>query len=125
MVLHRIKKATLKNAPLRTLDGFNLQTYIDQGGFGFGEYAQAITLVALFKNGVGLHLVETPLAKDQQTERLDDNEFLITAEVLDTPQLLPWLSSHGPDIEVISPESLRNKLADHHRLAAQQYQPQD
>jgi len=74
---------------------------------------------------VGLHLVETPLAKDQQIERLDDSQFLITADVLDTPQLLRWLSSHGPDIEVISPESLRNKLADHHRLAAQQYLLQD
>ena len=74
---------------------------------------------------MGLHLVEKPLAKYQQIERLDNNQILITAEVLDTPQLLRWLSSHGPDIEVISPDNLRNKLADHHRLAAQQYQPQD
>jgi predicted DNA-binding transcriptional regulator YafY len=125
LVLHRVKKATLKNETLRTLDDFNLQTYIDHGGFGFGENTQAITLVALFKNGVGIHLVETPLAKDQQIERLDKNQFLITADVLDTPQLLRWLSSHGPDIEVMSPESLRNKLADHHRLAAQQYLAQD
>ncbi|WP_262966432.1 helix-turn-helix transcriptional regulator [Methylobacter psychrophilus] len=125
LVLHRIKKITLKNEPLRNLDGFNLQAYIDKGGFGFGKSSQVITLIAIFKNGVGLHLVETPLAKDQQIGRLDDNKLQITAEVLDTPQLLRWLSSHGADVEVLGPANLRHKLADHHRLAVQQYLPQN
>jgi hypothetical protein len=31
LVLHRVKKAVLKNEPLRILDDFNLQSYIDQG----------------------------------------------------------------------------------------------
>ncbi|MEI6270104.1 MAG: WYL domain-containing protein [Methylococcaceae bacterium] len=125
LVLHRIKKAAIKNEPLHALEDFNLQAYIDKGGFGFGENPQTITLKAIFKNGLGIHLIETPLAKNQQIEQLDENQLQITVEVLDTPQLLRWLSSHGPDIEVMSPDSLRNKLADRHRLASEQYQAND
>ena len=61
----------LKEVPLSPLENFDLQTYIDQGGFGFGETSVPIVLVALFKNGAGHHLIETPLAVDQQIERLN------------------------------------------------------
>ncbi|MEY3786790.1 MAG: hypothetical protein RLZ75_997 [Pseudomonadota bacterium] len=121
LVLHRIQKIELKDKPLRPLENFNLQTYIDQGGFGFGENPQSITLIARFKNGAGNYLTETPLAKDQHIERLDATTLQVTTQILDTPQLLRWLTSFGPDIEVLSPDSLRNALAERHHLAAQQY----
>jgi predicted DNA-binding transcriptional regulator YafY len=121
LVLHRIQKVALKEVPLSPLENFDLQTYIDQGGFGFGETSVPIELVALFKNGAGHHLIETPLAVDQQIERLDPQTLKITAEVLDTPGLQRWLSSFGPDIEVLSPEALRGTIAERHREAAQLY----
>jgi hypothetical protein len=112
---------SLKEEALRPLENFDLQTYIDQGGFGFGQIAQTIKLTAIFKNGAGHHLIETPLAKDQQIERLDPQTLKITAEVLDTPQLQRWLSSFGPDIEILSPLVLRGLMAVRHQQAAQQY----
>ena len=121
LVLHRIQKVALKEVPLSPLENFDLQTYIDQGGFGFGETSVPIELVALFKNGAGHHLIETPLAVDQQIERLDPQTLKVTAEVLDTPQLQRWLSSFGPDLEVILPEALRGTIAERHREAAQLY----
>ena len=121
LVLHRIQQVSLKEEALRPLVNFDLQTYIDQGGFGFGQIAQAIKLTALFKNGAGHHLIETPLAKDQQIERLDLQTLKITAEVLDTPQLQRWLSSFGPDIEILSPLVLRELMATRHQQAAQLY----
>ena len=121
LVLHRIQKVALKEVPLSPLENFDLQTYIDQGGFGFGETSVPIELVALFKNGAGHHLIETPLAVDQQIERLDPQTLKVTAEVLDTPGLQRWLSSFGPDVEVLSPEALRGTIAVRHREAAQLY----
>ena len=121
LVLHRIQKVALKEVPLSPLENFDLQTYIDQGGFGFGETSVPIELVALFKNGAGHHLIETPLAVDQQIERLDPQTLKIKAEVLDTPGLQRWLSSFGPDVEVLSPEALRATIAERHREAAQLY----
>ena len=59
LVLHRIQKVAVKEVPLSPLENFDLQTYIDQGGFGFGETSVPIELVALFKNGAGHHLIET------------------------------------------------------------------
>ena len=121
LVLHRIQNVTLKEQPLRSLENFDLQTYIDQGGFGFGESSQAIKLVAIFKNEAGHHLIDTPLDKDQQIEQLDPQTLKITAEVLDTPQLQRWLSSFGPDVEVLSPEALRVAMAERHQQAALLY----
>ena len=121
LVLHRIQKVTLKEEALRSLDNFDLQVYIDQGGFGFGQIAQPIELIAIFKNGAGHHLIETPLAKDQKIERLDPQTLKISAEILDTPQLQRWLSSFGPDLEVLAPETLRVTIAERHQQAAQLY----
>ena len=121
LVLHRIQKVAVKEVPLSPLENFDLQTYIDQGGFGFGETSVPIKLVAVFKNGAGHHLIETPLAADQQIERLDPQTLKITADVLDTPGLQRWLSSFGPDIEVLSPELLRVTIAERHQQAAQLY----
>jgi predicted DNA-binding transcriptional regulator YafY len=121
LVLHRIQKVALKEVPLSPLENFDLQTYIDQGGFGFGETSVPIKLVAIFKNGAGHHLIETPLAVDQQIERLDTQTLKVTADVLDTPGLQRWLSSFGPDVEVLSPEALRGTIAERHREAAQLY----
>ena len=121
LVLHRIQKVALKEVPLSPLENFDLQAYIDQGGFGFGETSVPIELVALFKNGAGHHLIETPLAVDQQIERLDPQTLKIKAEVLDTPGLQRWLSSFGPDVKVLSPEALRTTIAERHREAAQLY----
>ena len=121
LVLHRIQKVALKEVPLSPLENFDLQTYIDQGGFGFGETSVPIELVVIFKNGAGHHLIETPLAVDQQIERLDPQRLKITADVLDTPGLQRWLSSFGPDVEVLSPELLRVTIAERHQQAAQLY----
>ena len=121
LVLHRIQKVALKEVPLSPLENFDLQTYIDQGGFGFGETSVPIELVVIFKNGAGHHLIETPLALNQQIERLDPQTLKITADVLDTPGLQRWLSSFGPDVEILSPEALRTTIAERHREAAQLY----
>ena len=121
LVLHRIQKVAVKEVPLSPLENFDLQTYIDQGGFGFGETSVPIELVVFFKNGAGHHLIETPLALNQQIERLDPQRLKITADVLDTPGLQRWLSSFGPDVEILSPEALRSTIAERHREAAQLY----
>ena len=121
LVLHRIQKAILTEKPISTLENFDLQNYIDQGGFGFGESSQSIELVAVFKNGAGHHLIDTPLAIDQQTEYFDTKTIKVTAQVLDTPQLLRWLSSFGQDVEVLSPDKLRGTLVTRLQTAAQQY----
>jgi predicted DNA-binding transcriptional regulator YafY len=121
LVLHRIQQVTLKEEALRPLESFDLQAYIDQGGFGFGEISQSIKLVAIFKNGAGHHLIDTPLTVQQIIERLDPQTLKITAEILDTPQLQRWLTSFGPDLEVLSPEILRVTIAERHQQAAQLY----
>jgi predicted DNA-binding transcriptional regulator YafY len=94
---------------------------LTKAALGLVRLPSLLRLTALFKNGAGHHLIETPLAKDQQIERLDLQTLKITAEVLDTPQLQRWLSSFGPDIEILSPLVLRELIATRHQQAAQLY----
>ncbi len=121
LALHRIHAAELKDEPSQLLPDFNLQTFIEQGGFGFGGCSRWVTLEVLFRNGAGEHLIDTPLAENQVIERPDLQTLRVTAQVLENPKLLWWLSSFGPDIEIIAPQHLRATLAERHRQAAQQY----
>lgn len=121
LALHRIQSVELKDESSQPLQDFDLQTFIDQGGFGFGERSKWINLEVLFKNGAGDHLIDTPLAGNQLIERLDPQTLRVKAKLLDTPKLLWWLTSFGPDIEILAPQTLRSSLAERHRQAAQQY----
>ena len=57
------------------------------------------------------------MAKDQHIEQLDPQTIEVTAEILDSPQLQRWLSSFGPDLEVLFPEVLRMAMAERHQQA--------
>lgn len=123
LALHRIQSVELIHRPSRRKPDFDLQAYIQQGGFGFGDVAttDVIELSMLFHNGGGHHLIDTPLATSQQVEHLDAQTLKIQVELPLTPKLTWWLTSFGPDVEVLSPVSLRNTLAERHRRAAEYY----
>jgi predicted DNA-binding transcriptional regulator YafY len=123
LALHRIQAVEIKRQPSHLLPDFDLQQYIAEGGFGFGDVAttENIRLEVMFSNGAGNHLLEAPLAIDQHAERLDSKRLKITVNIPQTPNLIWWLTSFGPDIEVLAPDAVRQEIAERHRLAAQQY----
>jgi predicted DNA-binding transcriptional regulator YafY len=66
-------------------------------------------------------LIDTPLSIQQRVEHLDAQTLKIQVELPLTPKLTWWLTSFGPDIEVLGPASLRAALAARHRRAAEYY----
>jgi predicted DNA-binding transcriptional regulator YafY len=56
MVLHRMTKAELLDEPRKVPEGFNLDRYIREGGFGFPVTKGTIRLVALFEEQAALPL---------------------------------------------------------------------
>ncbi len=123
LALHRIQSVALIHRPCRRKPEFDLQAYIQQGGFGFGDVTSTdvIELSMLFHNGAGHHLIDTPLSIQQRVEHLDAQTLKIQVELPLTPKLTWWLTSFGPDIEVLGPASLRAALAARHRRAAEYY----
>ena len=96
LALHRFNAATKL---LRTFDypkSFNLQNYDAEGRFGFGD-GQYIKLTLKINKNAGLHILESPLSKDQTvTEK--DGHYIIVATVVDTKMLDKWLRGFGEDL---------------------------
>lgn len=122
LAMHRVQSVVIKDVPINPLPGFDLKTYIRQGGFGFGEIGKPIHMTLQFFNGAGKHLTETALAMDQTIQIVDQETLILTATVPETAKLVWWLTSFGPDIEILAPDSLRVTIAERHRTAAGYYQ---
>ena len=57
----------------------------------------------------GFHLLESQLSKDQEVKELD-NEYEITATVVDTEQLNWWLRGFGDAVRGIEKHSLNQNI---------------
>lgn len=111
LVMHRIKSADMLEERAKRPKGFNLDAYIASGAFGFGGGEQ-ITLEAIFKNGAGDHLIETPLSADQTLTPMGVGSLKLKAGVLDTEQLRWWLLGFGDRVEVTKPQKLRAAMVE-------------
>lgn len=110
LAIHRIQAAKILDEKSNVPDDFSIDTVIASGKFGFGA-GELITLEAIFYNGAGDHLFETPIAAGQSLTGLEDGTVKLVARVPGTPQLGWWILGLGEGVEVIQPESLRNQIA--------------
>lgn len=110
LALHRIQAANMLDDKANVPTGFSIDDEISQGKFGFGAGAE-ITLEAIFYNGAGDHLFETPLAREQTLTELADGAVRLVATLPNTPQLSWWLLGLGDGVEVVKPKVLRNQIA--------------
>ncbi len=105
LLLHRMQKAQLVDKPAREIEGFSLDEYIQQGGFGLPT-GRKVRLEAIFTHFAGRHLLEAALSEDQETEILPDGQIRITATVMETEELQMWLRGFGAGAVVISMEAV-------------------
>jgi len=112
--IHRILHAQQLEKPARQPQGFNLETFVNEGymGFVFNEQKnqQPIQLQAVFERSAARHLTETPLSLDQTMTPYEYSKMLITATVWENQQLLWWLLGFGDQVEVLKPLSLRDQI---------------
>lgn len=103
LALHRIRKAQASTLTFERPEKFDLQKYDDDGRFGFGE-GKKVQLSFCIKKEPGFHLLETPLSKDQQVQKIDEQWLKITATVVDSLILDQWLRGFGSNIKDIDKE---------------------
>ena len=94
LALHRILSAKLSTLTFDRPKEFDLKKYDDDGRFGFGE-GEKIRLIFHIERDAGLHLLESPLSKDQQVVEHEDGTLEITATVVDSAMLEWWLRGFG------------------------------
>jgi predicted DNA-binding transcriptional regulator YafY len=100
LALHRMKSAKASTLDFKRPEDFDLEKYDNDGRFGFGE-GQRIQLSFKISHKAGAHLLETPLSHDQQVKKLEQ-DYQITAIVVDTEQLTWWLRGFGDAVSDIS-----------------------
>lgn len=111
--LHRFERAQKEDARRREPAGFDMDAYLaQQNGLGFATGRGDITIKLRFSNDVGTHLLETPLADNQQAVEVGKGVLEVTATVPETEQLTWWILGFGDHVEVLEPASLRNEIKD-------------
>lgn len=99
LALHRMHSARASTFTFKRPKNFDLQKYDDDGRFGFGE-GKHIRLTFRITKEYGFHLLESPLSLDQQVKEVDD-DYEISATVVDTAQLKWWLRGFGKQVSHI------------------------
>lgn len=109
-VLHRISSAELLEVTAVAPEGFDLKASVEEGVWGFGKQDE-VRFSGKFKKSAGNHLFDTPLSSDQEIEETPDGFLIVKATVTRNHQFIWWILGFGADIEVIEPDSLRQKIA--------------
>jgi len=122
MALHRFKSVSETDKGVVVPQGFDLDDYIEGGGFSYSESDKKIRLKLIFSEEAGRHLYENPLSEDQVIDVAKDGRVLVKATVLDADELRWWILGFGGLVEVVSPKKLRNDIIDSLSSALQRYQ---
>ncbi len=107
--IHRFKQVEHSFERFQRPGSFSLSEYLDSGAMQFSDGGR-ICLEANIQPQLQFYLNETPLSDDQTLTPLDDGRWLLTATVFDGWQLKWWLKGQGANIEIISPEPLRELM---------------
>lgn len=99
LALHRIQDARPTGLSFDRPADFDLDRYIADGKFGFGE-GKRVKLSFRITRAAGEHLLETPLSTDQTVEDLRDH-LRITATVVESKHLTWWLRGFGDAVDEV------------------------
>lgn len=108
LALHRLLEAKNSQLAFDPPKGFDLQQFDEAGRFGFGNGKQ-IQLVFRISKDAGLHLLESPLSKDQTVKEMTDR-YEISATVVQSEMLKWWLRGFGGAVTVVAPKELARAL---------------
>ena len=96
LALHRILAAEASTLTFTRPKDFDLKQYDDDGRFGVSDSVR-VHLTFSITEGACLHLLESPLATDQQVSAIP-NGHRLSATVVETEALHRWLRGFGDDI---------------------------
>lgn len=119
----RIRKGESLSERYTIPSDFNLEDYLGLGwGLMDGQRGEPEDVVLLFEPEAGRWVSEEQWHKTQQVEKLPSGFVRFRLHLPVTPDFVAWILYYGPRVEVLKPQTLRDRVADEHRRAAQRYQ---
>lgn len=110
LVLHRASHSELLTLPVDKPEGFDLGDYIKSGNMGLLHSEDPVRLRLRCDKPVLNHLLESPLAEDQQVNDLTEEQFELTATLNDTQDLRWWLTAQAGHLDIVEPKWLRDEV---------------
>ena len=104
LALHRIRAATALPHVFERPRDFSLDSYDEDGRFGFGE-GRTIDLHFWIERGAGEHLFETPLSADQTMQPVTGG-YEVRATVVESEHFRRWLRGFASGVKVRRPKAL-------------------
>ncbi len=112
LALHRFQTVAQSARPYRPSPGFSIQSYVQEGNFGYPINAQPVELIADIASDLAWKLAETPVSEDQQvSEPNAQGRVELRATVPNDKQTLWWIRGLGPAFHVKHPAEWRDALA--------------
>lgn len=112
--LHRFEEVEVLDTVAVTPEGFELSTYLDDGGMGFAhplfsqlpDRGKQTPISLVFTKSAGKSLTESKLSSDQEVIIHDDDTMTVNATVNLTSQLVWWLRGFGQGLIDAKPDLL-------------------
>ena len=110
LAMHRIKTAQLLEAQIPTNQKLDLDRHIASGAFSLKISERPIQIKFKMAKQWAFHLIETPIAADQQSRELSGGWVEFSATLHDSQQFRWWARAFGPDLVILEPKSLRTTM---------------
>lgn len=119
--IERILHATLTTIQFERPTEFNVETLLQHAwGVWYGKELHEVQL--RFRDpAVARRVKETLWHPSQVIEDQQDGGIIWSVQVAGLIELVPWIRGWGPDVEVLAPIELRERIADEMRRAATLY----
>lgn len=119
--LERVEKVALTMEPYKIPRDFDpVQLLQHSWGIWLSD-RDPVEVVLRFLPEVSRRLEENQWYHGEKVERKDDGSIIWRAELSDYIEILPWIRSWGPYVEVLEPQDLRRMMAEEARRAYQMY----
>ena len=118
--LERLERAQMLDESYEIPAGFDPQAYL-ASSWGIMRGEKESDVVLQFSPAVVSRVKESMWHPSQVVDDLEDGGCLLTVQVAETREMIPWIRSWGPDVEVLEPPALRDEIASDSQRAAAVY----
>jgi len=119
--VERIRAAELLDEHYEIPPEFDINHLLaDAWGIWYSD-GEPVEVVLRFHPRVAARVRETRWHRSEQLEDLADGYLLWRARVAEPQEMMPWIRGWGPDVEVLAPPSVRERVAREMKQAAELY----
>lgn len=116
----RIEEATLMDEAYTIPADFDVEAYMgNTWGLLRGEGGDPVTVILRFTADAGRRVAEEHWHSSQEVELQADGSVLFRLHIAVTSEFVSWVLYHGSQVEVLGPDTLRARVAEEHRRAAE------